>query len=181
MQYRRLKIPGISYFFTAIAFRRQPIFRDEIAIEVLSDAILKVQSRRPFQIDAQVILPDHIHALWTLPEGDDDYSTRWRLIKEAFTRWHVAQHGEGQRSKSREGKGEQAVWQRRFWEHAIRDDDDFDHHFDYIHFNPVKHGYVAAPKDWPHSTFRDWVAKGRYDIGWGSDRAEEIAAWRMRE
>ena len=155
MQYRRLKIPGISYFFTAVAFRRQSHFAGDIAVEALGDAIAKVQSRRPFQIDAQVILPDHLHALWTLPEGDDDYSMRWKLIKEGFTRWHVSYHGEGVRSDSRVAKGEQAVWQRRFWEHGIRDDADFNRHFDYIHFNPVKHGLVAAPKDWSHSTFQE--------------------------
>jgi putative transposase len=181
MQYRRVRIQGLSYFFTVIAYRRQTLLGDAAAVEALGNAILNVQSRRPFEVTAQVILPDHMHALWTLPEGDDDYPTRWRLIKEAFTRWHVAHHGEGLRSKSRIAKGEQAVWQRRYWEHTIRNDTDFDRHFDYIHFNPVKHKLVEAPRDWPHSTFQDWVAKGRYDVGWGSDRAEEIAAWRTRE
>jgi putative transposase len=181
MQYRRVKIPGISYFFTAVAFRRQNHFADDLAVEALSDAISKVQSRRPFQIDAQVILPNHLHALWTLPECDDGYSIRWKLIKEGFTRWHVAHYGEGVRSQSRIDKDEQAVWQRRFWEHAIRNDADFNHHFDCIHFNPVKHGLVAAPKDWPHSTFHEWVAKGRYDTRWGSSRSDEIAEWRNRK
>jgi putative transposase len=181
MQYRRTRIQGISYFFTVVAYRRQNHFRSDLAVEILCEAMRTVQSGRPFDIEAQVILPDHLHTLWTLPEGDDDYPTRWRLIKESFTRWHVAEFGEGIRSKSRKTKGEQAVWQRRYWEHAIRNDADFQHHFDYIHFNPVKHNLAAAPKDWPHSTFRDWVAHGRYDIGWGSDRAEEIAAWRTRK
>ena len=181
MQYRRTRIQGISYFFTVIAFRRQEHFASNAAVEVLCDAIAQVQRRRPFEIDAQVVLPDHLHSLWTLPEGDDDYPARWRLIKEAFTRWHVSEYGEGNRSESRIAKGEQAVWQRRYWEHAIRSEQDFTHHFDYIHFNPVKHNLAAAPKDWPHSTFHDWVANGKYDIGWGGDRAAEIAAWRARE
>ena len=181
MDYRRIRIQGASYFFTAVAFRRQAFFSDPQSVEALYSAIDGVCARRPFEVVAQVVLPDHLHALWTLPDGDDDYSTRWRLIKEAFTRWHVSQFGEGARSASRVSKGEQAVWQRRYWEHTIRDPADFEHHMDYIHFNPVKHDLVAAPRDWPHSTFHDWVKRGRYDIGWGSDRVNEIKQWRARE
>ena len=181
MYYRRTRIAGISCFFTVVAYRRQKHFENDAAIHALNKAIAQIQDRRPFDNVAQVILPDHLHALWTLPEGDDDYPTRWRLFKEAFTRWHVSEFGAGERSKSRKAKGEQTVWQRRYWEHAIRDENDFARHFDYIHINPVKHQLVAAPKDWPHSTFHDWVAAGRYDIGWGSDRREEIEAWRARK
>jgi putative transposase len=116
-----------------------------------------------------VLLPDHWHALLTLPPGDDGFSVRLRRIKEEFTRSYLANGGsEGQVSVSRAKKHERGIWQRRSWEHVIRDEHDFDRHFDYIHYNPVKHGYVRSPADWPHSTFLRWVQYGVYDREWGS-------------
>ena len=138
MRYRRAKIYGGTYFFTVnLAERGRTLLVDHI--EHLRNAVRLVTSRHPFVIDAIVILPDHIHALWTLPEGDADYSTRWALIKAGFSRG--LERGELIR-RSRLRKGDRGIWQRRFWEHAIRDDRDFERHLDYIHYNPVKHGFV---------------------------------------
>ena len=124
----------------------------------------EVRRSWPFSIDAWVVLPDHLHCLWTLPEGDADFATRWRLIKSGFARrlprteWCSA---------SRTRRGERGIWQRRYWEHAIRDDRDFAGH---MHFNPVKHGYVSSPADWPYSTFRRLVQRGLYPPDWsGAD------------
>jgi len=128
----------------------------------------------PFEIDAWVLMPDHLHCIWTLPAGDSDYSKRWGLIKAAYTKrvgkalTDKAQAENASRLKHRE----QLVWQRRFWEHRIRDEKDFEAHCDYIHYNPVKHGQVRAPKDWAYSTFRRYVEQGIYSEDWGS--AEKI-------
>ena len=111
----------------------------------------------------------HVHAIWTLPEGDADFSKRWRLIKEAFTKPFVRKQQPLMRSDSRRAKREQAVWQRRFWEHAIRDEADYAAHVDYIRYNPVRHGLASAARDWPHSSFATWVERGVYDPCWGSD------------
>ncbi len=166
MRYRRVFISGASYFFTFVTHRRAAFFSDPVEIERYRHAVKKVQGERPFTLEAEVILPDHIHTLWTLPEGDADYPTRVRLIKAAFTRATVRQ--EITRSESRSAKREQTVWQRRYWEHTIRDERDFQAHLDYIHINPVKHGLVAAAREWPHSTFHEWVERGVYDAWWGS-------------
>lgn len=115
---------------------------------------MEVQSTHPFRIDAWVLLPEHLHCIWTLPEGDMNFSKRWGLIKANF---------------SRELKGQRTtpVWQNRFWEHLIRDDRDLQTHLDYIHYNPVKHGLVESPKDWPYSTFHRYVQEGFYPLNWG--------------
>jgi putative transposase len=126
------------------------------------------------------VLPDHLHALWTLPGGEADYSRRWRLIKEAFTRAYMKRHRVPEPNGISSDKGKQAVWQRRFWEHLIRDDRDFSTHLDYIHLNPVQHGLVKAPGDWPHSTFKSWVERGVYESAWGSDAKPELPAWAKR-
>ena len=169
MRYRRALVPGATYFFTAVAHERRTIFASAAAIAALDEAIAHVRARHPFEVEAQVVLPDHMQAVWALPEGDADYSTRWRLIKSRFTRRFLESHSTVVRDASRVAKGEQSVWQRRFWEHLIRDQRDFARHVDYIHYNPVRHGLVAAPRDWPHSTFAQWVARGVYTQGWGSD------------
>ena len=169
MRYRRLLIPGACYFFTVVVARRQPIFYESGAVALLEQAISLVKSRHPFEIEAQVILPDHVHAIWQLPDGDADYAGRWRLIKSEFTRRYRQSSGQVVCSVRRESRGEQGLWQSRYWEHMIRDEADFAAHVDYIHFNPVKHGLVAAPRAWEHSTFRDWVERGVYERDWGAD------------
>jgi REP-associated tyrosine transposase len=177
MRYRRTRIPGATCFFTLVTHRRRALFRAPEAVVTLEEATAAVRARHPFEIEAQVILPDHLHALWTLPEGDADYSTRWRLIKSRFTRAYGHLANGSARSDSRRAKGEQSVWQRRFWEHVIRNGHDFNTHLDYIHYNPVAHGLVAAPSDWPHSTFAKWVALGAYEPDWGSDEMPKLPDW----
>ncbi len=119
-----------------------------------------------------VVLPDHLHCIWRLPENDDDFSTRWRLIKHYFSRAHAGDAGA--LDVSRRSKDEKALWQRRFWEHLIRGEEDWRRHMDYVHYNPVKHGYVAAPVDWPYSTFARSVKKGWYPPDWGTKEPDSI-------
>ena len=157
--YRRLRVPGACYFFTVnLADRRSDrLIRD---IDTLRRAVAMARNRHPFQIEAWVVLPDHLHAVWTLPDGDHDFSTRWSSIKRLFS-WYLAS-GEA-RSMSRIAKRERGIWQRRFWEHMIRDDTDFRAHLDYIHFNPVKHGLVSHPRLWPYSSYHRAIARGEIE------------------
>lgn len=151
MQYRRDKTPGATYFFTVVTYDRQRIFGSDETVGLLREAFRYVKRRHPFEIDAIVVLPDHIHCLWTLPAMDADYSTRWRLIKGHFSRYCPSKYRKPL-SSARIKKKEQAVWQRRFWEHRIRDNRDYTNHVNYIHRNPVKHGLVTTPTDWPYSS-----------------------------
>ena len=147
--YRRNYVDGGTYFFTVnLADRKQKLLIEQV--DILREAFRVVKKAHPFQIDAIVILPDHLHTIWTLPENDHDFSLRWRQIKSNFSR-----HLEKQESisKSRLQKQERGIWQRRFWEHTIRNEEDFIHHVDYIHYNPVKHGYVKQMEDWCYSSF----------------------------
>jgi putative transposase len=160
--YRRNLVPGRTYFFTVVLEdRRSSLLVEKIAS--LRHAFRVVRAERPFKVDAIVILPDHLHAILTLPEGDSDYSGRWRKIKSRFTRQVVA---DGLQAK-RNGRGEYALWQRRFWEHTIRDETDFARHVDYIHYNPIKHGLVERVSDWPHSSFQRYVTSGVLPEDWG--------------
>ncbi|MEE4114064.1 MAG: transposase [Desulfobacteraceae bacterium] len=162
--YRRHRVLGGTYFFTvAIAHRRLDLLVRHI--DVLKEALRREMLRAPFEILAFVVLPVHLHAVWRLPEGDADYSGRWRHIKAGFSL--AIPKGEPV-SESRKSKGERGIWQRRFWEHTIRDDEDLRRHLDYVHFNPVKHGHVRRVADWPHSTFHRFVLKGKYSQDWGA-------------
>ena len=135
-------------------------------IEELRTALGQTRRDHPFTIDAMVVLPDHLHAVWTLPEGDANFATRWRLIKSAFSRSLPT----GERiSDSRVAKGERGIWQRRYWEHTIRDETDFSRHIDYVHINPVKHGLVPRVSDWPYSSFHRMVKLGIYPEDWAGD------------
>ena len=161
--YRRNFVPGGSFFFTvALADRSSRLLVDEW--EGLRLALRAVKEEKPFELVAMVVLPDHLHTIWTLPPDDLDYSTRWKKIKAGFSRCFPKAE---RRSSSRIAKGERGIWQRRFWEHTIRDDLDWRRHMDYIHYNPVKHGYVAEVANWPLSTFRRYVREGVYPIDWG--------------
>ena len=162
--YRRLRVPGGTYFFTVnLSDRNSTLLTDQI--DLLRDCVRRVRHRRRFHIDAWVILPDHMHALWTLPEDDSNYAYRWQAIKMLFSRQIV--DGE-RRSKAAAARGERGIWQRRYWEHMIRNEADYAAHMDYIHFNPVKHGVAASPANWPHSTFRRAVANGLYPPDWSN-------------
>ncbi len=157
--YRRSNTAGACYFFTVVTCQRKKIFSDNENIDVLRGAFRKIKKRQPFEIEAIVILHDHLHCLWKLPKADNDYSGRWREIKKHVTR---------QISDTRNKRNEGDVWQRRFWEHQIRDEKDWQNHMDYIHYNPVKHGYVSQPSQWPYSSFGKWVRNGVYEMNWGA-------------
>lgn len=166
--YRRAYIPGGTYFFTVKTERNAPIFSDVWAVRLLGNVIRDAKQIWPFTINAMVLLPDHLHAIWTMPRGDDNYSTRWACIKKEFTKRYLEAGGREQAtSRSRRKNRRRGIWQRRFWEHTIEEEDDFDAHFDYAHWNPVKHGYVICPALWPHSSFHRWVKKGVYPRNWG--------------
>jgi len=132
-------------------------------IDLLRTTLRKVKEDHPFCIDAMVVLPEHLHCVWTLPVGDADYGTRWALIKAGFSRNLPSLEG---RSKSREKRGERGIWQRRYWEHMIRDERDFERHVDYVHWNPVKHGWVERVADWPYSSFHGYVQRGVLPSDW---------------
>jgi len=162
--YRRNRVPGGTFFFTVnLHDRRSRLLIQHI--DILRDAVRKMRNRAPLHIDAWVVLPDHMHCLWTLPDGDTNFSARWNAIKINFSR--KLPPGE-YRSASRAAKRERGIWQRRFWEHTIRDERDYATHMDYIHFNPVKHALVAAAADWPYSSFHRAVAQGIYPPNWAA-------------
>ncbi len=166
--YRRVYVPGGRYFFTLVTYGRRPLLVTPEQVGLLRDAFRKVRKQRPFDIEAAVVMPDHLHCVCRLPQGDADYSGRWREIKKSFSRALEAPS---------DARRERRVWQRRFWEHAIRDDDDWRRHVDYVHFNPVKHGYVPRAADWPYSSFRRAVAAGWYPEGWGTSEPEGVSGF----
>jgi REP-associated tyrosine transposase len=166
MQYRRSQISGGTYFFTLVTHNRQKVFLRAGNVSLLREAFRQVKEKHPFTIDAIVILPDHLHCLLTLPRDDADYPQRIRMIKGHFTRKYKGGLQAG--SASRAAKAEKAVWQRRYWEHLIRNEDDYARHVEYIHYNPVKHGLAVSPKDWPWSSFRVFVKKGVCGVDWGA-------------
>jgi putative transposase len=164
VRYRRNFVAGGTYFFTVtLADRRSSALTDHV--NVLRAAFRTTRKPHPFIVDAIVVLPDHLHMVMTLPTGDADFTNRWRLIKRRFTE-AVARTGT---LVARHRNGEYALWQRRFWEHTIRDDNDFERHVDYIHFNPVKHGLATKVRDWPHSSFHRYVRRGVLPADWAGD------------
>ncbi|HBN76191.1 MAG TPA: transposase [Planctomycetaceae bacterium] len=168
MKYRRSKV-GRTYFFTIVTHQRRPILTTQLGRSCLRTAIKSIQKGHPFDIAAIVLLPDHIHTIWTLPIIDSDYSTRIRLVKSKFTKLWLSSHGqEGITSTSRESKNEKAIWQRRFYEHTCRDELDMKRCVDYLHVNPVKHRLVEKVKEWPWSTFHRYVKLGEYSMDWGN-------------
>ena len=161
--YRRSLTKGATFFFTVtLADRASHLLVDEI--ERFRLAYRTVHVKHPFETIAICVLPDHLHAIWQLPDGDADFGDRWRMIKRHFSMGLVASPT---RSESKARKREKGIWQRRFWEHQIRDDRDLAAHVDYIHFNPVKHGLVARVRDWPHSSFHRFVKAGQLTDDWG--------------
>ena len=167
-RYRRSLVSGGTYFFTVVTYRRQRILCDDMLRHALRAAIESVRVSRPFVIDAWVLLPDHLHCIWTLPDGDADFSTRWAMIKRKVSlACASAYKQENLLTASKQKHRESTIWQRRFWEHQIRDDDDFSRHMDYLHYNPVKHGLMSQVKDWPYSSFHQQVERGVVDVNWG--------------
>ena len=164
-RYTRAFVPGGTFFFTVALLERRRSFLTE-NVDLLRQCFAEVRRAKPFHIDAIVILPDHLHSIWTLPPEDADFSSRWHAIKARFSKG--IEPGE-RLSERRQEKGERGIWQRRFWEHVIRDEQDFERHADYIHYNPVKHGYTKRAADWPFSSFHRYVREGIYAADWGAD------------
>ncbi|MCP3406790.1 transposase [Bradyrhizobium sp. CCGB01] len=167
--YRRNFVPGGCFFFTSIwrsgSYR---LLTDHV--ELLRAAFRETHQRHPFTIDAIVVLPDHLHTVWTLPEGDADFAMRWQLIKSTFSR-RLARNE--RISQSRSARGERGIWQRRYWEHTIRDEVDFARHVDYVHINPVKHRLVDRVRDWAPSSFHRHVELGNYPADWAGDQSDD--------
>ena len=167
-RYRRAKIEGGVFFFTVtLADRSSDLLVRHI--DHLRRAYASAQRLYPFETIAICVLPDHLHAIWALPDGDANFPLRWSLIKSGFSRGLPS---DMRRTRSKIGKREKGIWQRRYWEHAIRNDGDLERHVDYIHFNPVKHGYVTRVRDWPHSSFARYVAREILPIDWAGDARE---------
>lgn len=163
--YRRAYQPGGYYFFTVVTHERRSILTNPDVLERLRAAFRHVMATQPFVIDAMVVLPDHLHCLWCLPVDDHNFSSRWRMIK------HYVSTGLEAPLNQRK---EKLIWQRRFWEHLIRDEEDWRRHMDYIHYNPVKHGYVLRSADWPHSSFLRAVNQNLYPPDWGTYEPENV-------
>lgn len=161
--------PGGTYFFTVNLLERGGNDLLIRRVEALRDAVRVTRAERPFEIVAWVVLPDHMHAIWTLPEGDADYATRWGAIKSRFSRSIPTTEFV---NTSRQSRRERGIWQRRYWEHTIRDERDLANHIDYIHINPVKHGYVTHAADWPHSSTHRFIADGIVNRDWAAEIAD---------
>lgn len=157
--FRRANQPGGTFFFTVVTYRRKPFLTEQLYREALRQVIRQVRQKHPFSIDAWVLLPDHMHCIWTLAEGEADFSKRCGLIKAGFTK----------NIRRVFSQAPNIIWQNRFWEHQVRNDMDLEKHIDYIHYNPVKHGLVTGVKDWPFSTFHRFVRNGLYEINWGGE------------
>lgn len=166
--YRRARMAGGVYFFTHVTLGRRPILTQEPSLRALRSAFEAARKVKPFMIDAIVILPDHLHCILVLPAGDVDFAGRWKAIKARYSRL-MPRDLESPARRARE----RGFWQRRYWEHRIRDDDDWNRHRDYIHYNPVKHRLTIAAKEWPHSSFHRYVAQGHYPMNWGGRGADE--------
>jgi putative transposase len=165
--YRRLYVPGGTVFLTITTYKRIPLFRESCTVDRLREAIAAVIKELPFEFVAAVVLPDHLHFIWTMPANDSGYSKRVGRMKVEFTKsLRGARSLPENVSASRRKHRESDVWQRRFYDHMIRDDQDFEDHLHYIHYNPVKHGLVTCPHLWPHSSFRKWVDRGVYANEW---------------
>ena len=175
--YRRAYIPGGMFFFTLVTNQRRPLFASTAACSILGNCVREAKEKWPFDVVAMVLLPDHLHAIWSLPSGDCNYSLRWSWIKKEFTkRWLQVFSEEASISPGRQRERRRGIWQPRFWEHTIEDEEDFDRHFDYVHYNPVKHGLVRCPHEWPHSSFHRWVKAGVYPWHWAcwNDRQQSL-------
>jgi putative transposase len=166
--YRRAWVPGGSFFFTVVTFRRANLFANAHARRLLGSTFRRCALKWPFTVDAIVLLPQHLHAIWTLPPGDTAYPMRWGWIKKEFTReWLSVGGSELPVSAASTNERRRGVWQPRFWEHTLESEDDYERHFDYIHFNPVKHGYATSPSEWRWSSFHRWARAGVYPLSWG--------------
>ncbi|WP_020654777.1 REP-associated tyrosine transposase [Massilia niastensis] len=167
---------GSTFFFTVVAYRRRPILCDAAVRLALRDAFVRTRIRLPFIVDALALMPDHLHCIWTLPDGDVDYSSRWSQIKHRVSYACRDLYGNRMVTTAQRRRRESPIWQRRFWDHAIRNEEDMERHVDYIHYNPVKHGLADNAGTWPYSTFWRYVQAGAYSKDWGgTDFAREMS------
>lgn len=167
VNYRRNFQPGGTFFFTLVTLNRHRLFKNDAAYALFQQVVQEIKAERPFRMVAWVVLHDHLHMMWALPPGDADYSGRWSKIKSQFTRRWLEQGGREQSvSIGKRRDGRRGIWQPKFYEHTIRDEDDYIDHVEYTHYNPVKHGYVKHPKDWPRSSFHEYVRRGWYPRNW---------------
>lgn len=173
--YRRFQSPGSTWFFTLATHCRRPALTKDPVLSALKAAIKRTRAEYPFEIVAWVVLPDHLHAIWTLPEGDTDYLRRWSLSKRR-TSQAARDTIFAPTTASMRARREIGLWQRRHWEHLIRDEADLHRHIDYVHYNPVTHGHVSRTAAWPHSTFHRYVRTGAYPRDWAVSEAYEDAA-----
>jgi len=166
--YRRADFPGTYYFFTLVTHYRRRFLTEPLARDCLHTAWKETRQQSPFEVTAVCLLPDHLHCIWLLPDDDHDFSLRWSKIKAGFTRRYLNAGGrEDSQSQSRIARRERGIWQRRFWEHQIHDEQDLQRHVDYIHYNPVKHGLVERVEDWPWSSYHRYVRTHGYsDLYW---------------
>ncbi len=173
--YIRWRESGASYFFTVVTYRRRPLFNDARARHLLREALLATRQKWPFEQAACVLLPNHLHCLWTLPEHDDNYPARWAAIKRHFSASFIHSGGTTLPVTTNQAKHRQrGIWQPRYWEHRIRDEKDWYRHRDYIHLNPVKHNYVTDPKLWPFSSIHRHIELGWLDPDWPGQRAIDM-------
>lgn len=178
--YRRNFVPVGSYFFTCVTYQRQPILTTELGRRCLREAIEAVRCDHPFEVVAIVLLPDHWHTVWSLPRGDDRYPLRWMRIKEEFTQSWLQQGGsEVAQTESRKKHRYRGIWQKRYWEHTVRDEEDLRRCVDYVHWNPRKHKLVARVCDWRWSSFHRFMQEGEYGIDWGG--TDPCPGWRYPE
>ena len=167
-RYRRTNVRAGTCFFTVITYRRRKILTEPESRAILRQVIKEVKQRYPFTIGAWILLPDHLHSIWTLPPGDNDYPKRWGMIKTRFTKQAKSLfHRQEWMNETKTQRRESTLWQRRYWEHRIRNEDNYRNHMDYLHYNPVKHRLVKRAVDWPHSTLHRYVKQGVYTKDWG--------------
>jgi putative transposase len=171
-EYRRAWVPGGTYFFTVNLLQRHANDLLVKHIDAIREAVLWTRQRKPFEIHAWVVLPDHMHCIFSLPKGDADFGERWRMIKNRFSR--TIPNTEW-RSDARKERAERGIWQRRYWEHLIRDERDYAAHMDYVHINPLKHGLVNRVIEWPYSTFHRLVEQGIYSSNWAGGEEDYIS------
>jgi len=174
-EYRRKYVAGGTYFFTVVTYRRQPLLTTELGRRSLREALLTVKKQSPFKLFAICLLPDHLHCVWLLPRGDSDYSSRWKRIKREFSmRWLAGGGTEAEVTLAERHEARRGIWQPRFWEHTVRDEEDLERCVDYLHWNPRKHGLVRRVRDWPYSSFHRFVRAGQYDLDWGGTQPESL-------
>ncbi|HSW46829.1 MAG TPA: transposase [Phycisphaerae bacterium] len=173
--YVRWREEGASYFFTVVTYRRRRLFHRSVARLILRQALVETRRERPFDMFACVLLPDHLHCIWTLPAGDEDFPVRWANVKRLFTKGYLAAGGvELLVTENRRKHRERGIWQPRYWEHRIRDEEDWYRHRDYIHLNPVKHGLAEDPKAWPWSSIHRHIRLGWLDPGWPGQLPDDL-------